>query len=79
MMIDWGIERHAVFESEHFRKQALECLRLESDCMQLAADSHNPKLQSHFIRMARACFTLAVSGPRAHAGHERGQGKPQPT
>jgi hypothetical protein len=78
-MIDCGIERYAVFESEQFRKQVLECLRLESDCMQLAADSQSPKLQSHFIRMARAWFTLAVSGPRARAGHERGQGKPQTT
>jgi len=78
-MIDWGLERYAVFESEQFRKQALECLRLESDCMQLAADSQNPKMQSHFIRLARAWFTLAVSGPSALAGHKRGQGKPQTT
>jgi hypothetical protein len=33
-------------------KYALECLRLEADCKQLAVDVHSPALQSHFLRMA---------------------------
>jgi hypothetical protein len=33
-------------------KYALECLRLEADCKQLAVDVHGPALQSHFLRMA---------------------------
>jgi hypothetical protein len=33
-------------------KYALECLRLEADCKQLAVDVHSPALQSHFLQMA---------------------------
>jgi hypothetical protein len=39
--------------SEPQLKYALECLRLEADCTQLAVDVHSPALQSHFLRMAR--------------------------
>ena len=42
---------------------ALECLRLEADCRQLAWDARSPRLQLHFIRMARTWSALAVSGP----------------
>lgn len=66
-------------KSEQSRKNTLECLRLESDCMELAPNSQSLKLQSHFIRMARAWSTLAVSGSSVHAGRELRQGKPQPT
>jgi hypothetical protein len=54
-----------VSESEYSRKHALECLRLEADCMQLAGDIQNPALQSHFVRMAREWSSLAVQGPKA--------------
>ena len=50
-------------ESDYSRKHALECLRLEADCMQLAGAFHDPALQSHFVRMARVWSDLAVRGP----------------
>jgi hypothetical protein len=33
-------------------KYALECLRLESECRQLALRTANADLQSHYVRMA---------------------------
>ena len=56
-----------MFEPEQSRKHALECLRLEADCMQLAGDARGHSLQAHFIRMARRWSGLAVSGPSATA------------
>ena len=55
---------------EQLRKHALECVRLEADCMQLAGDARNPIVQSHFVRMARVWSGLAVSGPSANAGRQ---------
>ena len=52
-------------ESEQSRKRELECLRLASDCMQLACDVPNPALQSHFVRMARVWQIQAEQGPSA--------------
>jgi hypothetical protein len=54
-----------VSESDNSRKHALECLRLEADCMQLAGVVHGPALQTHFVRMAREWSSLAVQGPKA--------------
>ena len=50
-------------ESDNWRKHELECMRLATDCMQLAGDVHSPALQSHFVRMAREWSSLAVQGP----------------
>src|SRR5712671_2219471 len=47
------------------RKHELECMRLASDCMQLAGDVDRPALRSHFIRMARVWTTLADRDPSA--------------
>jgi hypothetical protein len=58
--------------SDNSRKRALECLRLEADCMQLAGDLQDPALQSHFVRMARAWSDLAVRGPNADTRTESG-------
>jgi len=66
-------------DPEQLRKHALECLRLEAQCMQLAGDSPNPNSQSHFLRMARAWFALAVSGPSANARLEFADGQTQTT
>jgi hypothetical protein len=55
----------AVPESDNSRKRALECLRLEADCMQLAGVVHGPALQTHFVRMAREWSSLAIQGPKA--------------
>ena len=52
-------------ESETLRKHQLECLRLASDCMQLACEVPNPALQSHFVRMARVWQIQAEQGPSA--------------
>jgi hypothetical protein len=60
---------------EQLRKLALECLRLETDCLQLAADAPNPNVQSHFVRMARVWSGLAVSGPSADAARQLADGK----
>jgi hypothetical protein len=62
-------------EAEHLRKHALECLRLEADCMQLVGDVRNPNVQSHFVRMARVWSALAVSGPSANTGRQLADGK----
>jgi hypothetical protein len=64
-----------MFDRERSRKHALECLRLESDCMQLAGDAHNPNMQSHFVRMGRFWSALAVSGPSENADHALATGK----
>jgi hypothetical protein len=50
---------------EQSRKHALACLRLESECMQLASEVRDPILQSHFLRASEHWSTLAVSGPDA--------------
>jgi hypothetical protein len=59
-----------MLDPEQLRKHALECLRFEADCMQLAGDAPNPNAQSHFLRMARVWFAMAVSGPRGSSGQE---------
>ena len=64
---------------EQMRKHALECLRLEADCMQLAGDARNPNVQSHFVRMAGFWSSLALSGPSTNAGHTLAAGKAQTT
>ena len=60
-------EEVAVSESDNSRKHALECLRLEADCMQLAGVVRGPALQTHFVRMAGEWSSLAVQGPKAGA------------
>ena len=52
-------------ESDHLRKHALECMRLASDCRQLAAAAPSPALQSHFLRMASVWTALAERGSSA--------------
>lgn len=68
-----------MFKSEQSRDHALECLRLESDCRELAAKSQSRKLRSHFVRMAQAWSTLAASEPSEGADLKFHQGKPQST
>lgn len=46
----------------HPRDYDLECLRLEAECMQLAAAVNDRKSQSHFLRMAQIWSTMAVQG-----------------
>jgi hypothetical protein len=51
--------------SERSRKHALECLRLASDCRQLARYIERPEAQQHFLRMAEEWAALAEQGPKA--------------
>jgi hypothetical protein len=60
--------RSAMFEAKQLQKHALECLRLQADCMQLAEVACSPNVRSHFASMARFWGTLAASGPSSHAG-----------
>jgi hypothetical protein len=64
---------------EQLRKHALECLRLEADCLQLAGDARHPNAQSHFVRMARHWFDMAVAGPNADTGRQIADGRTETT
>ena len=57
-----------MFEAKQLQKHALECLRLQADCMQLAGVARSLNVQSHFVSMARFWGTLAASGPSSDAG-----------
>ena len=50
-----------MFQSDNLRKQALECLRLEADCRQLAREVESPALQSYFTNLAKEWSALADS------------------
>jgi hypothetical protein len=52
-----------VAESAKLRKHELECLRLEGECLQLAAAVDNPALKEHFVLMAKKWSARAASGP----------------
>ncbi len=54
--------------SDKSRKHALECLRLEADCRELARRFDNPTLKSHFSSMAREWSRLALHGVVASEG-----------
>jgi hypothetical protein len=45
-------------DTEYARKHALECLRLASDCMQLAGDVRNPAVQSRLLQMGKLWTNL---------------------
>jgi hypothetical protein len=51
--------------SDASRKYALECLRFESECRQLAVQAENANQQSHFVRMAGAWSAVAENGSLA--------------
>jgi hypothetical protein len=57
-------------DPKQLRKHALECLRLQADCMELATVAPSGNLQSHFVNMARFWGAKAVSGSSANAGPE---------
>jgi len=57
-----------MFEAKQLQKHALECLRLQADCMQLARVARSSNVQSHFASMARFWGTFAASGPSSDAG-----------
>ncbi len=57
-----------MLDAKQLRKHALEYLRLESDCMELAGVAHGQNMRSHFVFMAKFWGNLAVSGPSSNAG-----------
>jgi hypothetical protein len=59
-----------MLEAKQLRNHALECLRLQTDCMELASVAHSHDVRSHFAHMARFWGALAVSGPNSNAGPE---------
>ena len=59
-----------MFEAKQLQMHALECLRLQADCMELAGVSPSGNVQSHFVSMAQFWGNLAVSGPGWNAGPE---------
>jgi hypothetical protein len=68
-----------MFEAKQLRKHALECLRLQADCMELAGVAHCYNVQSHFVSMAEFWSNLAVSGPNSNAGPEAFKAEMQTT
>lgn len=54
-------------DSNYDRKRELECLRLASDLMQLAADTLNPDLKTHCLRMAKVWSGEAEKIPAEYA------------
>jgi hypothetical protein len=57
-----------MFVTKQLRKHALECLRLQTDCMELARVAHGHDVQAHFVHMAGFWGALAVSGPGSSVG-----------
>jgi hypothetical protein len=49
--------------SDTSRKRALECLRFEADCQELAARTDNPGLKDHFASMANVWADMAAKEP----------------
>jgi hypothetical protein len=57
-----------MLEAKQLRKHALECLRLQTDCIELASVAHSPDVQAHFVSQAQFWGNLAVLGPCSDAG-----------
>jgi hypothetical protein len=57
----FGTWRCGVDETARSRTHSLECLRLETDCRELAFAIDRPDLALHFVRMARAWAARAES------------------
>lgn len=49
-------------DQANLRKLELECLRLETDCRELARAIDSPSLKAHFTQMAEKWSTLAAWG-----------------
>jgi hypothetical protein len=60
-----SIEAETMFNSDDAQKHDLECLRLASDCMELASGVLSPALQAHLRGMARVWTTIAGCEPNA--------------
>lgn len=70
--------RSAMFDAKQLQNHALECLRLQADCVRLAGVARNPNVRSHFVAMARFWGTVAASGPSPDAGSKLSKAEMQP-
>jgi hypothetical protein len=52
-----------MFEPGRPQEHVLECLRLEADCMQFAAETKSQTQASHFVRMSKVWAALANPQP----------------
>jgi hypothetical protein len=52
-----------LLETNHPRKHALECLRLQAECLQLAVEFDRQDARVHFVRMAGVWAALAEGNP----------------
>jgi hypothetical protein len=50
-------------DQESARKHELACLRMAADCMHLVGEVLNPRLQRHFLELARLLTAAAESAP----------------
>lgn len=55
-------------DQESARKHELACLRMAADCMQLVGDIKDPKLQRHFLELARQLTVAAEPVPTPALG-----------
>jgi hypothetical protein len=55
-------------EAKQLQRHALEWLRLQADCMQLAGAALSLNVRSHFVSMAQFWGTLAALGPNSDVG-----------
>ena len=66
-----------MFDAKLLQRHALECLRLQADCMQLAGVARSRNVQSHFVSMAQFWGTLAASGPSSNTRSKLSQAEMQ--
>lgn len=59
----WNLPRYTMSKSKRLNTYSLKCLRLETDCRELALNAHSPSLQLHFLRMAQTWSALAIAEP----------------
>jgi hypothetical protein len=67
------LEEAAVSDSNYDRKRELECLRLAADLIQLAADTLNPHLKAHCLRVAKVWSGEAEKTPVKYVRHTGAQ------
>jgi hypothetical protein len=60
-----------VSDSDYDRKHDLECLRLASDLIRLAAETSNPYLKGHCLRMAKVWSGEADKKPAEYTWAEQ--------
>jgi hypothetical protein len=65
-----------MLDTKQLRKHALECMRLQTDCMELAGVAHGHDVRARFVRMAAFWDALALSGPGSGIGPKFSEAEP---